>query len=215
MQLRRGTMPQKTYLCTIILHRIHEQNRISARRRAAAGFLRRLRGPHRTRRGRDAHGCGGRTRPLHLPREGGPSPFDLGLHAGVVLRRRTAVGRHGAVRAVGRAADRPGDGTHGGALPAPPLGVRRRHRARRRRTVPAHLAVEHGPRLRPGETHRATRPPLRRRGMGADDRRRETLHDRRHGESLHNRPGDVPPRKAHDRHAPGRTRGAAQRAGVD
>ena len=35
-------MPQKTYLCTIILHRIHEQNRISARRRAAAGFLRRL-----------------------------------------------------------------------------------------------------------------------------------------------------------------------------
>lgn len=34
--------------------------------------------------------------------------------------------------------------------------------------------------------------------MGADDRRRETLHDRRHGESLHDRPGDVPPRKAHD-----------------
>ena len=34
------------------------------------------------RAGDDAHGRGGRTRPLHLPREGGPPPFDLGLHAG-------------------------------------------------------------------------------------------------------------------------------------
>ena len=146
MQLRRGTMPQKTYLCTIILHRIHEQNRISARRRAAAGFLRRLRGPHRTRRGRDAHGCGGRTCPLHLPREGGPSPFDLGLHAGVVLRRRTAVGRHGAVRAVGRAADRPGDGTHA------------RSSAKASRSSAANCSNSPGSRTRPTFTTRRNAP---------------------------------------------------------
>ena len=172
-------MVQNPYLCVLVSAsgggdpRYHDE-KIShtSARRAALGSLRRHGGPDRSHCGErhrfDSLRHDGRARRIHLPRQGGTPPLDHSLHTGAAVRRRIPLGGHRAVRRIGRPPRGDRDGRGRGALQPAPLGVRRGHHAARRASLPAHVAVEHGPRLRPGHAAQDPRPPLRGRGMGAD-----------------------------------------------
>ena len=101
------------------------------------------------------------------------SPLDRELHPGVAVRRRQTARRNRAERQVGAAGDRPRHGPHPHHRPAEAERVRRGDHPAERGDLPAHLDLEHRPRLRRRHGPRDPFGPLRRRRLGTDHRRRK------------------------------------------